>query len=131
MPAATPTPAPTPTPTKPPFIEDERYKATNPEKPGFDPNASPAEIAIYQNAMAKARQARPPLNLKVPDTVKVVMTTNRGPITLELDAKAAPLQVKSFVYGCRNAASSMALLFTVTPIYWATAKATLFRAATR
>ena len=78
--------------------EDERYRATVAGDEGFGPNAAPELIETYKAAMQKAHQMRPPLNMKVPDKVKVVLTTNRGPITLELDGKAAPLHVKSFVY---------------------------------
>ena len=101
-PIATPTPVQTPTP-KPVSAasktgEDERYRVTTINPEDFGPDAPPAMIKSYQAAMAKAHQARPPLALKMPDKVKVVMTTSEGPVTVELDAKAAPLQVKSFVY---------------------------------
>ena len=101
-PIATPTPVQTPTP-KPVSAasktgEDERYRVTTIDADSFGPGASPAMIQAYKTAMAKAHQARPPLALKVPDKVTVAMTTSAGPITVELDAKAAPLQVKSFVY---------------------------------
>ena len=88
----------TPTPAAPKTGEDERYRATAADEKGFGEGAPPEMIATYKAAMAKAHQMRPPLGMKVPDKVKVVMTTNRGPITLQLDGKAAPLQVKSFVY---------------------------------
>lgn len=55
----------------------------------------PPEI---QEALKKAAVPPPPLNTKLADKVKVVLETSRGPITLELDAKAAPLHVRSFVY---------------------------------
>lgn len=90
--------AETPTPAVAKTGEDERYRATSADDQEFGPDATPEMIANYKAAMEKAHQMRPPLALKVPDKVKIVMTTNRGPITLELDAKAAPLQVKSFVY---------------------------------
>ncbi|RYG66402.1 peptidylprolyl isomerase [bacterium] len=40
----------------------------------------------------------PPLNTKLADKIKLTLETSRGPIKLELDTKAAPLQVRSFVY---------------------------------
>ena len=62
----------------------------------------PAELdgapPAYVEAMKKVRVSPPPASMKLPDKVTVKMQTNRGPITLELDSKAAPLQVKSFVY---------------------------------
>ena len=97
-PATAPTPAATSKPAASKTGEDERYRATAADDQGFGEGASPAMIATYKAAMAKAHQMRPPLAMKVPAKVKVVLTTNRGPITLELDGKAAPLHVKSFVY---------------------------------
>ena len=90
-------PAPTPQTN-----EDERYRATSADDQQFGPDAPPAMIENYKKAMDKVHQSRPPLDMKVPDSVKVVMQTNRGPITLQLDGKAAPLHVKSFVYLARQ-----------------------------
>ena len=87
----------TPAPVKP-TGEDERYRATDVEQIQFAPTDKPEDIALYKKYMKQAHQMRPPLSMKVPDTARVVMTTNRGPITLELDGKAAPLHVKSFLY---------------------------------
>ena len=98
---AQPAPPPMPTPTvapKAPYPEDERYRATSLDNVSFGPDAKPEDIETYKAAMAKAHQFRPPLDMKVPDTVKVVLQTSRGPVTLQLDAQAAPLHVKSFVY---------------------------------
>lgn len=89
---------PTATPSGPKVPEDERYRATDASDQDFGPDATPAMLKAYKDAMSKAHQPRPPLNMPLPDKVRVVLTTNRGPITLELDAKAAPLHVKSFVY---------------------------------
>lgn len=52
----------------------------------------------YAAAMKKVRLAPPPLSTKIADKTRVVFDTTRGPITLELDAKAAPLHVRSFLY---------------------------------
>ena len=92
--AATPTGTPMGTPTG----EDERYRATNVDDAPFAPTDKPADIALYKKYMKVVKQLRPPLAMKVPDKARVVLQTNRGPITLELDGKAAPLQVKSFLY---------------------------------
>ena len=94
----TPTPTPTPKPAASKTGEDNRYRATTASDKGFGDGAPPAMIQTYKAAMAKAHQMRPPFAMKVPDKVKVVLKTNRGPITLELNGKAAPLHVKSFVY---------------------------------
>ncbi|MBW3635650.1 MAG: peptidylprolyl isomerase [Armatimonadetes bacterium] len=48
--------------------------------------------------MKKVALAPPPLTTKIADKTRVVLDTTRGPITLELDAKAAPLHVRSFLY---------------------------------
>ena len=87
-----------PATTEPKVAEDERYRATSVTDKDFGPDAKPEMIQSYKKAMELAHQPRPPLDMKVPDKVRVKLDTNRGPITLELDAKAAPLQVKSFVY---------------------------------
>ena len=100
-PPATPAPtAPTarPVATATPTGEDERYRATSAEDAPFGPEDTPESIAIYKKYMKQVHQMRPPLATKVPDKVRVVMQTSRGPITLELDGKAAPLHVKSFLY---------------------------------
>ena len=88
------TPASAATPTG----EDERYRATSADDAPFAPTDKPADIALYKKYMNQVHQMRPPLAMKVPDKARVVMQTSRGPITLELDGKAAPLQVKSFIY---------------------------------
>ena len=88
----------TPAVTAPKTNEDERYRATSVDDQPFGPDATPEMIETYKTAMEKAHLPRPPLDMKVADKVRVDIKTNRGPITLELDAKAAPLHVKSFVY---------------------------------
>ena len=69
---------------------DPKYRVVD----AADSGGSPA----YVEAMRKARVPPPPASLKVADKVTVVMQTNKGPITLELNGKEAPLHVKSFVY---------------------------------
>ena len=92
VPTAAATAAPTPT------GEDERYRATSAEDAPFAPTDKPEDIALYKKYMNQVHQMRPPLKMKVPDKARVVLQTNRGPVTLELDGKAAPLHVKSFLY---------------------------------
>ena len=69
---------------------DPKYHVTAGSEGAGDPN--------YQAALAKVAVPPPPAAMKVPATVRVVMQTDKGPITLELNAKEAPLHVKSFVY---------------------------------
>ena len=96
---AAPDAAATPAETSAPATgEDERYRATSAEDQQFAPDDKPETIALYKKYMKQVHQQRPPLATKVPDKVRVVMQTSRGPITLELDGKAAPLHVKSFLY---------------------------------
>ncbi len=49
-------------------------------------------------ALAKVRVPPPPKDVKAPPSARVVLTTSQGPITVELNGKAAPLHVKSFLY---------------------------------
>ena len=88
----------TPEPTATPTNEDERYRATSAEDIQFPPEDKPETIALYKKYMNQVHQQRPPLDMKAPDKATVIMKTSRGPITLELDGKAAPLHVKSFLY---------------------------------
>ena len=81
-----------------PTGEDERYRATSAEDAPFAPDDKPADIALYKKYMKQVHQLRPPLSMEVPDTARVILQTSRGPVTLQLDGKAAPLQVKSFLY---------------------------------
>jgi peptidyl-prolyl cis-trans isomerase B (cyclophilin B) len=56
---------------------------------------APAELRA---ALKKAVVPPPPLDTKLADKVKLIIDTTRGPVTVELDTKAAPLHVRSFVY---------------------------------
>src|SRR5688500_8993263 len=67
---------------------DNRYKVVEP------PADYPAEL---REALKKVVVPPPPAGA-TPDKVRIKMETSRGPITLELDGKAAPLHVKSFAY---------------------------------
>ena len=77
---------------------DERYRVVTVDANSLGAGAPADTVEAYVKAMQKAAVPRPPADMKVPDKARVVMQTNRGPITLELDAQAAPLHVKSFVY---------------------------------
>ncbi len=67
---------------------DSRYKVAEP------PANYPEDV---REALKKVALPPPPAGA-TPDKVRVKMETSRGPITLELDGKAAPLHVKSFAY---------------------------------
>ena len=60
--------------------------------------APPAMVEKYRAALKAVAVEPPPLDTKLADKVSLVLNTSRGPITVELDAKAAPLHVRSFVY---------------------------------
>jgi len=68
---------------------DDAYRVT-PAMPGL-----PAPAAT---ALAKVKVPPPPKGMKVPDTARVRLETSKGPIVVELNGKAAPLHVKSFLY---------------------------------
>ncbi|PQV63615.1 peptidylprolyl isomerase [Abditibacterium utsteinense] len=60
-----------------------------------------ADAKTYRVAPADPRLPSlppPPLNTKIAAKPRVTLETSRGPITLELDTKAAPLHVRSFLY---------------------------------
>ena len=93
-PTATTETATTPTeteaaPTKAPASDAKTYRVepANPELP-----------AQLQAALKKVALAPPPLNTKIAAKPRVTLETSRGPITLQLDFKAAPLHVRSFLY---------------------------------
>ena len=48
-------------------------------------------------AAPKKSPPRPVVEAPLPDLVRVVLTTEAGPITVELDAKRAPVTVRNFV----------------------------------
>ncbi len=56
--------------------------------------ASPAAAA----ALKKVQVPPPPKSMQAPATARVRLQTSQGPITVELNGKAAPLHVKSFLY---------------------------------
>lgn len=55
----------------------------------------PAAIA---SAIHKLTVPPPPASMKVPDKARLLFSTSKGDITVELNGKAAPLHVKSFIY---------------------------------
>jgi cyclophilin family peptidyl-prolyl cis-trans isomerase len=69
---------------------DPRYRVVDELPPG-----APADMVAAVNAV---KVPPPPTSMKVADKVRVRLQTSSGPVTLELNGKAAPLHVKSFVY---------------------------------
>jgi peptidylprolyl isomerase len=63
-----------------------------------DKKPRPRRTSRVAHCDQKRDRAVPPEELVVPAKARVVLQTSRGPITLELDGKAAPLHVKSFLY---------------------------------
>lgn len=57
-----------------------------------------APLALLAMAAAPARKSAAPAPAPLPDLVTVVLTTELGPITLELDHKHAPITVENFVH---------------------------------
>ena len=83
---------PAPKPTYQVVKMSEQIEASPPQ------DMSKAEVKAFVEALKKTELPPPPASLKVGDKPRVVLNTSKGPITVELDAKAAPLQVRSFVY---------------------------------
>ncbi|HVF10598.1 MAG TPA: peptidylprolyl isomerase [Abditibacteriaceae bacterium] len=88
---APPEAAPAAVPAAVPADEpDPRYKVSEAAQPGMPPD--------LVEALAKVRVPPPLKSTEVPATARVRLTTSKGPITLELNGKEAPLHVKSFLY---------------------------------
>lgn len=90
-PATSSTPANTKTAAKPDDknAPDKRYRvAANQE-------GLPPEV---EAALKKARVSPPPAATKVPNIARVRLETSRGNIEVQLNGKAAPLHVKSFLH---------------------------------
>ncbi len=62
------------------------------------PAGQPGMPPEMLDALKKAVLPPPPLDTKIAGKPRVTLDTSRGPITLELDFKAAPLHVRSFLY---------------------------------
>lgn len=59
--------------------------------------AALASILLFLTAAAPAKRAKPPVPVALPDTVRIVLTTELGAITLDLDNKNAPITTQNFV----------------------------------
>lgn len=95
--AATTTTAPKATAPAPTPAKTKGYKVTPVDESSLA-GAPPEIISKYMAAMKKAAVPPPPLDTKISDKPRLVIDTSRGPITVELNTKAAPLQVRSFIY---------------------------------
>lgn len=69
---------------------DPRYRVVDETQPGL-----PADVVA---AMNRAKTTPPPAKMVVAAHPRLRLVTSKGAITVELDSKAAPLQVKSFIY---------------------------------
>jgi len=69
---------------------DSRYKVVDEASAGM-----PEELV---NALEHVKVAPPPAAMKAPDKARVRLLTSKGPITVELNGKAAPLHVKSYLH---------------------------------
>lgn len=78
--------APKPDDTTP----DPAYKVVDESQPGF-----PEEVT---KALDAAKNPPPPKNYVFPKLAKLALNTDKGKITVELNAEAAPLHAKSFYY---------------------------------
>lgn len=76
--------------TNAPSAPTGSYKVVDEAQPGLPPEVV-AELK-------KVAVPPPPASMKVPDKARVRLLTSQGPITVELNGKAAPLHVKSFLY---------------------------------
>ena len=69
---------------------NSEYKVVEESQPGMPP-----EVVA---ALKKVAVPPPPAKTKAPDKARIRIVTSKGPITVELNGKAAPLHVKSFLY---------------------------------
>ncbi len=66
-----------------------KYRVVDEANPGMTPEAV---------AALKKFKTPPPATMKAPDKARVRLATSKGDITVELNGKAAPLHVKSFLH---------------------------------
>jgi cyclophilin family peptidyl-prolyl cis-trans isomerase len=60
--------------------------------------AQPGMPTALVEGLKKAKVSPPPASLKVPDKARVRLETSKGPVTIELNTKEAPLHARSFYY---------------------------------
>lgn len=88
-------------PIEPTPVAMESAPATTPASGAKTYRVEPADPrlpAAFQEAQKKVMLPPPPLKPKIAAKPRVTLQTSRGPITLQLDTKAAPLHVRSFLY---------------------------------
>ncbi len=76
--------------TAPAKAPDKTYRVVDEAQPGFPP--------VIVKELHKLAVAPPPASMKVPEKARLLFSTSKGDITVQLNGKAAPLHVKSFVY---------------------------------
>lgn len=69
---------------------DPRYRVVDETQPGLEADV----LALAK----KSKMTPPPTKMAIAARPRLRLLTSKGAITVELDSKAAPLQVKSFVY---------------------------------
>jgi peptidyl-prolyl cis-trans isomerase A (cyclophilin A) len=86
-------------------------------------------LLLTLTAAAPRKKALPPAPL--PDLVKVVLTTELGPIELELDAKRAPITVRNFVRYVDQKRFDGITFYRAMKLNWGTQPNGLIQAGTR
>jgi peptidyl-prolyl cis-trans isomerase B (cyclophilin B) len=82
------------------IVTDASRNATAAATPagGATTSGSEADSAYRVVEEGGEKVPPPPKDMKVPDKARVRLLTSKGPITVELNGKEAPLHVKSFLY---------------------------------
>ena len=82
-------------------------------------------------AAPKKSPPRPVVEAPLPDLVRVVLTTEAGPITVELDAKRAPVTVRNFVRYVDQKRFDGIVFYRVMRLAWGEQPNGLIQAGTR
>lgn len=92
--------------------------------------AAPLLLALTVQASAAAPKA-PPRPASLPDVVRVAMTTDLGTITLDLDAKNAPVTTRNFVRYADQRRFDGIVFYRVMRLKWGEQPNGLIQAGTR
>ena len=95
--------------------------------PRFALFAAPILMALTAATKPAPRPAPPPL----PDAVQVVLNTELGPITLELDGKHAPISTRNFLRYVEQRRFDGIVFYRVMRLPWGTPPNGLIQAGTR
>lgn len=85
--------APTEVPAAPTQTPTKNYRVTEPEE--LAALGAPDGLVA---ALKKVKVAPPALSTKVPEKARVELRTTKGPVVVELNGKAAPMHVRSFLH---------------------------------